>query len=114
MTPDELRSQIVALRAELSRGPLAVRDAEIVAETALFDADLAFQKAVLAVEEADEEKKQSVAKKTALARIASAEIRKAAIKPKAELSRVKLKVNVGQSELVALQAVLKSIQIEGA
>ena len=107
MTPDDVRTEIMKCRAELLRGPDAIKDAEIPAELAGLDADMAFDKALLAATGSVEEKK-------ATARIAADELRRDAVVARAIFNRMKTKVKQLESEMFALQAVLKSIQIEGA
>jgi hypothetical protein len=107
MIPDDIRQEILKCRAELLRGPDAVRDAEIPAELADLDADAAFDRALLSATGSVEEKK-------ATARLAADSLRRDAVMTRAAYNRVKVKVKQLESEMFALQAVLKSIQIEGA
>jgi hypothetical protein len=107
MTPDEIRAEILKVRAELLRGPDAVRDAEIPAELADLDADAAFDRALLTATGSVEEKK-------ATARLAADSLRRDAVVSRAAYNRVKVKVRQLETEMFALQSVLKSIQAEGA
>jgi hypothetical protein len=107
MTPDEIRAEILKVRAELHRGPDAVRDAEIPAELADLDADVAFDRALLTATGSVEEKK-------ATARLAADSLRRDAVVSRAAYNRVKVKVRQLETEMFALQSVLKSIQAEGA
>jgi hypothetical protein len=107
MTPDDVRREMFKCRDELLRGPDAVHDAEILAETASLDADAAFDRAMLSATGTQEEKK-------AIARIAADPLRRDAVIPRAAYNRMKQKTRDLSSEMIMLQAMLKSIQIEGA
>lgn len=107
MTPEELRAEILKVRAELLRAPGAVRDLEVEAELAELEAEKALDVAFLSAEGSVEERK-------AKARTQTVELREAIIVPRAAYNRARLKVRQLESELVALQSVLKSAQLEGA
>lgn len=107
MTPEEIRTELLKVRADLMRGPDAVRDLEIQAEMADLEAERAFDIALLSAEGSVEEKK-------AQARLAAADIRKDAVIPRAAYNRAKSKIRALETEQMALQSVLKSIQAEGA
>lgn len=107
MTPDEVRELMFQVRNDLRRAPDAVRDAELAAEEAELAADKAFDVALLKAEGNVEERK-------AQARIAAGEARANAVIARAAFNRAKLKTRALESELMMLQSVLKSIQLEGA
>lgn len=107
MTPDELRGEILKVRADLLRGPDAVRDLEVQAEQADLEADRQFDMALLSADGSVEEKK-------AKARMAAFDARQDAVIPRAAYNRAKAKVRQLETELMALQSVLKSVQAEGA
>lgn len=111
MNPDELRSEILKVRAELLRGPDAVRSAEEIAEKSELSAEKAFDLEFL---RATDDPKETVEAKKARARLASVEAREQAIIHRAAYNRARTKVRQLETELFALQTVLKSIQIDGA
>lgn len=106
-TPDVVLAEIHAVRAELSKAPGALYDAELKAERAEDAAQLAMDKALLTAE-------GSIPEKQALARIASAELRDAAFIARAELNRVKTKTRGLEAGLMSLQSELKWLREEGA
>ena len=110
MTPDEIRTEILKVRADLLRGPDAVRDAEVQAEQSELAAEKAFDVEFLAVTDP----KETVESRKARARMAALEARQQAVVDRAAYNRVKTKIRQLETEMFALQAVLKSIQIEGA
>ena len=107
MTPDEIRAEILKVRSELLRAPNAVRDLEVEAELAELEADRLFDVALLSADGSVEEKK-------AKARLAALDSRRDAVVPRAAYNRGRAKVRQLETELMALQSVLKSIQLEGA
>lgn len=111
MTPDDLRTEIMKVRADLLRGPDAVRTAEVQAEQSEIAAEKAFDVEFLTP---GLDPKETVEAKKARARLASVEAREEAVIARAAYNRAKTKVRQLETELFALQAVLKSIQIEGA
>lgn len=111
MTPDEIRTEILKVRADLLRGPDAVRDAEVLAEQWELAAEKTFDLEFLTP---GSDPKETVEAKKARARLASADTREQASVYRAAYNRAKTKVRQLETELFALQAVLKSIQIEGA
>lgn len=106
-TPDQVLLEIHGVRAELSRAPGALYDAELKAERAEDAAQLALDKALLLAE-------GSIPEKQAHARIASAEARDAAFIARAELNRIKTKTRGLESALMSLQSELKWLREEGA
>jgi hypothetical protein len=107
MTPDEIRTIILGLTREQSRGPDAHYDAELAAETAEGDYEAAYDQAFLNAEGNIEERK-------AQARLVTKELRDTAEIARAAHGRVKLKVKQLDSSLMAHMAVLKSVMAEGA
>lgn len=110
MTPDELRMEILKVRADLLHGPDAVRSAEVQAERLELAAEKAFDVEFLAVTDP----KETVESRKARARMAALGAREEALIARAAYNRAKTKVRQLETEMFALQAVLKSIQIEGA
>jgi hypothetical protein len=102
-----VRAEIIRNIQESKGGPDAQYAAELKAERAEDAAQLAQDKALLTAE-------GSVPEKQAQARIASADERDAAFIARAELNKVKAKIRELENSKVAWQAVLKSIQAEGA
>ena len=107
MTPDEIRTEIFKVRAELLRAPNAIRDLEVAAETCDLDADKLFDLALL-------ESTGPVEERKAKARLACADARADAVIARASYNRAKTKLRQLEVELMALQSVLKSVQMEGA
>lgn len=107
MTPDEIRDLMFQIRLELRRAPDAVQEAELAAERADLEADKVFDVALLgAVGNVEERKAQ--------ARIAAADARGDAVVARAVFNRAKTKVRALETEMMMLQSVLKSVQLEGA
>ena len=107
MTPDEIRTIILGLTREQSRGPAAHEEAELLAERAEGDYEAAYDQAFLNAEGNIEERK-------AQARLVTKELRDTAAIARAAHGRVKLKVKQLDSSLMAHMAVLKSVMAEGA
>lgn len=107
MTPDEIRTIILGLTREQSRGPDAHYEAELAAENAEGDYEAAYDRAFLNSSGNIEERK-------AQARLVTIELRDAASIARAAHGRVKLKVRQLDSSLMAHMAVLKSVMAEGA
>ena len=107
MTPDEIRTIILGLTREQSRGPDAHYEAELAAENAEGDYEAAYDRAFLNAEGNIEERK-------AQARLVTQELRDAAGIARAAHGRVKLKMKQLDSSLMAHMAVLKSVMAEGA
>jgi hypothetical protein len=107
MSPDEIRELMFQIRHELRRAPDAVRDAELDAERADLEADRVFDSALLqAVGNVEERKAQ--------ARLAASDARAAAVIARAVFNRAKTKLRALETEMMMLQSVLKSVQLEGA
>ena len=107
MTPDEIRTIILGLTREQSRGPDAHYDAELAAENAEGDYEAAYDQAFLSAEGNIEERK-------AQARLVTQDLRDAASVARAAHGRVKLKMRQIDSSVMAHMAVLKSVMAEGA
>jgi hypothetical protein len=107
MSLDEIRELMFQIRLELRRAPDAVRDAELDAERADLEADRVFDSALLAAVGNVEERK-------AQARLAAADARAAAVIARAVFNRAKTKLRALETEMMMLQSVLKSVQLEGA
>lgn len=107
MNPDEIREQIVRLLAELAKAPEALHEYELDADLKDEDAERAQDLAFMAATGNVEERK-------AQARLASFDERQAALIAKAALTRVKTKTRQLEQSIVANQALLKSIQRDGA
>lgn len=105
-TPDDVLREIHSVRAELSKAPAALYEAELKAERAEDAAQMMTDKALLTAE-------GSIPEKQALARIASADARDAAFISRAELNRVKTKTRGLESGLMSLQSELKWMREEG-
>jgi hypothetical protein len=107
MTPDEIRTIILGLTREQSRGPDAHYEAELAAENAEGDYEAAYDRAFLNAEGNIEERK-------AQARLVTQELRDAAAVARAAHGRVKFKIKQLDASLMAHMAVLKSVMAEGA
>jgi hypothetical protein len=107
MTPDEIRTIILGLTREQSRGPDEHYRAELAAENAEGDYEAAYDQAFLNSSGNIEERK-------AQARLVTQELRDAAAIARAAHGRVKLKVKQLDSSFMAHMAVLKSVMAEGA
>ena len=107
MTPDEIRTIILGLTREQSRGPDAHYDAELIAERAEDEYDSRYDRAFLDASGNVEERK-------AQARLVTRESREEAFVARAAHNRVKLKMRQLDSSVMAHMAVLKSIMLDGA
>lgn len=107
MTPDDMRAQVREIVTELAKAPQAMEQYELQYELAELEAERAYD---LAFIEAD----GNVEERKAQARLSSSELREQAAIAKAAHTRVKTKTRQLEYALVAGQALLKSIQIEGA
>ena len=107
MTPDEVRGQINSLLIESLKAPDWVSRFELEADRAEEAADRAYDLALL-------ESTGNVEERKALARRASSDERDAAFVAKAALTRVKLKARQLEQSIVANQALLKSLHLDGA
>ncbi len=108
MTPDEIRTIILGLTREQARGPAAHEEAELLAERAENDYQMAYDKAFLNAEGSNIEERK------AQARLVTQELRDAASIARAAHGRVKLKVKQLDSSLMAHLSLLKSVMAEGA
>lgn len=107
MTPEAIRVEIQSLVAELAKAPDWVSRYELESERASLDYERAYDLAFLEADGNVEERK-------AYARQAAAELRDAAAVAHAAFTRVKTKTRQLEQSIVACQALLKSIQLEGA
>jgi len=107
VTPDEIRTIILGLTREQSRGPAAHEEAELEAEECEGNYEAAYDQAFLNAEGNIEERK-------AQARLVTRELRDAAAIARAAHGRVKLKIRQLDSSVMAHMAVLKSVMAEGA
>ena len=107
MTPDEIRTIILGLTREQSRGPDAHYDAELAAENAEGDYEAAYDQAFLNAEGNIEERK-------AQARLVTQDLRDTAAIARAAHGRVKFKMKQLDNSLMAHMALLKSVMAEGA
>jgi CO/xanthine dehydrogenase FAD-binding subunit len=107
ITPDEVREQIVRVQILLDKAPKAHFEQELKRERAQLDYQAAYDIAFLTAEGTIEEKK-------ALARQSAAELAWELSVAEAEFNRIKLKTRQLESSNIASQALLKSIQREGA
>ena len=105
MTTDELRDALWEIRAELKRAPDIVQDLELAAERDELMADGRYDRALLNATGNVEERK-------AYARVQSQGERDAANVSRAAYNRARLKVRLLESEVMALQSLLKSVQSE--
>jgi hypothetical protein len=107
VTPDEIRTIILGLTREQSRGPDAHYDAELAAENAEGDYEAAYDQAFLNAEGNIEERK-------AQARLVTQDLRDTAAIARAAHGRVKFKMKQLDNSLMAHMALLKSVMAEGA
>lgn len=107
MNPDEIREQIVRFLIELSKAPDALHEYELDADVKDEEAERAQDIAFLSASGNVEERK-------AQARLASYDERQIALIAKAALTRVKTKTRQLEQSIVANQALLKSVQRDGA
>ena len=107
MTPDDVRQTIMELVSQQRQGPDAHYTAEVKAEQAEADAAKAFDMAFMSATGNIEERK-------AQARLQTEDAHTEAFIARAEHNRVKLKIRQIDNSLVAYQAVLKSMLVDGA
>lgn len=107
LTPDVIRDQIVGVQVKLRKAPDIVHDLELAAEEADLVADTVLQRALLNATGTVDERK-------AMARIQSRAEHDDAVVKRAAYNRAKLRVRLLEAELMSLQALLKSVQAEGA
>jgi hypothetical protein len=101
----EIQRQIAELIAENSKGSSALFEAEKALAEADYELDTAESKAFISAE-------GSVADRTAIARLKSAQVRLERDLRRAELNRIKLKVKTIETALMALATQAKLIQAE--
>ena len=107
MTPDDVRQQILQVVRDLKGAANAHYESELAVERAEADYQHAVDRGLLSAE-------GNVSERTAIARLGAVDARDAAIIARATHNRVRLKARHLEAELVGLQALLKSIQYEGA
>lgn len=107
MTPDDVRRQIIDILNDLRKAPDAVGAAMLASEQAILLAERDEASAFLNAEGNIEERK-------AQAKLKAAEAKDAAAIAVAAAKRVNTKTQVLRDSVVASQALLKSIQTEGA
>lgn len=105
MTPTEIQRQIAELIAENNKGANALFECETALAEAEHELDTIEQKAFIRVE-------GTVADRTALAKLESADARLQRDLRKAELNRVKTKIRAIESALMALATQAKLLQSE--
>lgn len=101
----EIQRQIAELIAENSKGSTALFDAEKSLSEAEYELDTTEAKAFISAE-------GSVADRTAIARLKSAQVRLERDLRKAELNRIKVKVKSIETALMALATQAKLMQAE--
>ena len=101
----EIQKQIAELIAENAKGATALFEAENALAQAEYDLDLAEQKAFLGAD-------GTVADRTAIARLKSADKRLQRDLRKAEFNRVKVKIKQIETALIALSTQAKLIGVE--
>lgn len=101
----EIQRQIAELIAENSKGSSALFEAEKALAEADYELDTTESKAFISAE-------GSVADRTAIARLKSAQVRLERDLRRAELNRIKLKVKTIETALMALGTQVKLIQAE--
>lgn len=103
-TPDSVIAQLVAIRAEASKGVDALYNAEIKHVKLLIDAETVEAKALLAAE-------GTVVDRQAVAKLKSADARFNADVAKAELNRVKTKLKVLSEQQMSVQTEAKMVEL---
>lgn len=101
----EIQTQIAELIAENSKGATALFEAERLLAEAEYELDTIEQKAFIAAE-------GTVADRTAIARLKSAEARLQRDLRRAEMTRVKVKIKQIETALMALATQAKLIGVE--
>lgn len=107
MTPEDVRIELMAVGAELSKAANAIYDLEISAERSELKAQSDMDKKYMTAEGSIEDRK-------AIAREASIDSRDAAIVARSGYNRARLKAKHLELSNMRLMATLKSIQSEGA
>lgn len=107
MTPDEVRVEIQDILNQLRKAPDAVEKSQYASEAAHLRAERDEAAAFITAEGNVEERK-------AQARLAAADAKVEAAVCAAAYQRARTKTQVLRDSLVAYQALLKSIQLEGA
>ena len=105
MLPSEIVTELKRLTSELSKGYEALYEAEAELAQADLDLDTVEQKAFLAAE-------GTVADRTALARLESAENRFSRDLARARVNRIKTKIKALESSLTASQTMAKLLDAE--
>ena len=105
MLPSQIVQEIARLTQENSRGADALYDAEVKLAEAEHELDLIEQKAFVRVE-------GTVADRTALAKLESADARLQRDLRRAELNRIKMKIKIIETSLMAMGTQVKLMQAE--
>ncbi len=105
MIPSQITEQIAQLTRENSRGAEALYEAEVRLAEAEHELDLIEQKAFIKTQ-------GTVADRTALAKLESADARLQRDLRRAELNRIKMKIKIIETSLMAIGTQVKLIQAE--
>ncbi len=105
MLPSQIVEEIARLTQENSRGAEALYEAEVALAQAEHDLDLIEQKAFIKTQ-------GTVADRTALAKLESADARLQRDLKRAQLNRIKVKIKTIETTLMALGTQVKLIQSE--
>lgn len=105
MNPSEIQKQLAELTAENSKGADALYEAEVKLAHAENELDLVEQKAFI-------KHQGTVADRTALARLDSADVRLQRDLRRAEVNRIKMKIKSIESAMMAAATQAKLIQSE--
>lgn len=105
MLPSQIVQEIARLTQENSRGADALYEAEVKLAEAEHELDLIEQKAFVRVE-------GTVADRTALAKLESADARLQRDLRRAELNRIKMKIKIIETSLMAMGTQVKLMQAE--
>jgi hypothetical protein len=103
--PSQITEQIAQLTRENSRGAEALYEAEVRLAEAEHELDLIEQKAFIKTQ-------GTVADRTALAKLESADARLQRDLRRAELNRIKMKIKIIETSLMAIGTQVKLIQAE--
>lgn len=105
MLPSQIVQEIARLTQENSKGADALYEAEVKLAEAEHELDLIEQKAFVRVE-------GTVADRTALAKLESADARLQRDLRRAELNRIKMKIKIIETSLMAMGTQVKLMQAE--
>ena len=105
MTPSEIQKQLAELTAENSKGAEALYEAEVRLAQAEHELDLVEQRAFI-------KHTGTVADRTSLARLDSAEVRLQRDLRRAEVNRIKMKIKGLETAIMAVQTQARLVQSE--